>query len=105
MDPSGPSQPSLNTVYDQPSNPAQSSFENTESNTQAASTKRSDPTIERREANDAINEGGNDQSQAMPSALGYGAQDASSDAGESVGFCLSLIHPLFMSYSLRRTRV
>lgn len=84
MDPSGPSQPSLDTAYEHPSNPAQSSSEQADSNTQAASLQRSDVKTERREPNDMINQGGNDQSEAMPSSLGYGAQDASGDAGESV---------------------
>ena len=84
MDPQGPSQPSLDTVYDQPSNPAQSSSEHAASQSTSASLQRSDPTAERRQANDAISQGGNDQSEAMPSSLGYGARDASGDAGESV---------------------
>lgn len=84
MDPSGPSQPSLDTAYEHPSNPAQSLSEQAESNTPGASLQRSGPKSERRGPNDAMNQGGKDQSEAMPSSLGYGAQDASGDAGENV---------------------
>lgn len=80
MDPQAPSQPKLNTVYDQPSNPAQSSYENKASNSTSASIQRSDPTAERREQND-VNSGADN---AMPSAMGYGMRDASKDAGDSV---------------------
>lgn len=90
MDPTGPSQPSLDTAYTQPSNPAQSSFEESTSRTPAASAQRSDTTTETRKPNDAINEGGNDQSEAMPTSMAYGARDASGDAGDSVrAQCLS----------------
>lgn len=87
MDPQGPSQPNLDTAYDQPSNPAQSASEHTDSKSTSASLQRSDPTAERREQNDVSSGGGkqDDQSDAMPSAMGYGARDASGDAGESVG--------------------
>ncbi len=84
MDPSGPSQPTLDTAYDQPSNPAQSSSEHASSTTVKASQQRSDPTAEVRESNDAIGGGGNNQDEATPSSLGYGARDASGDAGERV---------------------
>ena len=84
MDPTGPSQPSLDTAYEHPSNPAQSSSEQADSSTTSASLNRSMPTSDRRKPNDAINQQGNDQSEAMPSSLGYGARDASGDAGESV---------------------
>ena len=84
MDPQGASQPNLDAAYEHPSNPAQSSSEKAASQTTGASLQRSDPTSERRKPNDQINEGGNDQSEATPSSLGYGARDASGDAGESV---------------------
>lgn len=84
MDPQGASQPNLDTVYEHPSNPAQSSSEQAASQTTGASLQRSDPPSERRKPNDQVNEGGNDQSEATPSSLGYGARDASGDAGESV---------------------
>lgn len=98
MDPTGPSQPNLDTAYEHPSNPAQSSSEQADSNKAGASLQRSDPKTERRKPNDAIKQGGNDQSEAMPSSLGYGAQDSSGDAGDSVrvfstftpGFCLGV---------------
>ena len=80
MDPSGPSQPSLNTVYDQPANPAQSTSESNDSQQPSASAQRSAPTQERRTPNDAIS----DQSEATPTSVAYGARDASGDAGESV---------------------
>ncbi|KAL6720815.1 hypothetical protein ACLMJK_002740 [Lecanora helva] len=85
MDPQGPSQPSLNTAYDQPSNPAQSSAEYTASQSTSAARQRSDPTAERRMPNDAIREGGNDQSEATPTSVAYGVRDASKDAGDSMG--------------------
>lgn len=84
MDPQKPSQPNLDTAYEHPSNPAQTSSEEDASQSIDASIQRSDPMSERREPHDQINEGGNDQSEATPSSLGYGAQDASGDAGESV---------------------
>ena len=97
MDPQGPSQPSLDTVYDQPSNPAQSSSEHSASNSISASLQRSDPTAERRKPNDAIGGGGNDQSEATPTSVAYGVRDDSKDAGESVSDLRShdLIHPMF----------
>jgi len=86
MDPQGPSQPNLDTAYEQPSNPAQSTSENAASKSTSASLQRSGPTAERRGQSDVSSGGGNqdDQSNAMPSALGYGARDASGDAGDSV---------------------
>ncbi|KAI4124315.1 MAG: hypothetical protein LQ338_004856 [Usnochroma carphineum] len=85
MDPSGPSQPTLNAAYDQPSNPAsQSDYEQRESTSTSASIQRSAPTVERRERGDvpvpSSHEGG-----PTPSSLGYGARDSSGDAGESMG--------------------
>ena len=77
MDPQAPSQPSLNTAYEHPSNPAQDSSEQAASQSVGASLRRSDPTSERREPNDQ-------QSEATPSSLGYGARDASGDAGDKV---------------------
>ncbi|KAL2037256.1 hypothetical protein N7G274_009945 [Stereocaulon virgatum] len=85
MDPQGASQPNLDTAYEHPSNPAQSSSEQAASQSKGASLQRSDPTLARRKPNDQINEGGNDESEATPSSLGYGARDASGDAGESMG--------------------
>lgn len=84
MDPTGPSQPSLNTVYDHPSNPAQSAPEHASSKSTAASQQRSDPTQETRHPSS-----GKPHSQAMPSSLGYGAQDDSGDAGEARGDAVS----------------
>ena len=77
MDPQAPSQPTLNTAYEHPSNPAQDSSEQAASQSVGASMRRSDPTSERREPNDQ-------QGEAMPSSLGYGARDASGDAGDKV---------------------
>ena len=77
MDPQAPSQPNLNTAYEHPSNPAQDSSEQAASQSVGASMRRSDPTSERREPNDQ-------QGEAMPSSLGYGARDASGDAGDKV---------------------
>ena len=77
MDPQAPSQPKLDTAYEHPSNPAQDSSEQAASQSVGASLRRSDPISERREPNDQ-------QSEAMPSSLGYGARDASGDAGDKV---------------------
>ncbi|KAL9638044.1 MAG: hypothetical protein Q9164_001816 [Protoblastenia rupestris] len=77
MDPSQPAQPSLNTAYSQPSNPAQSYSEHESSTTASASQQRSDPTYETRRDNDT-------ERDAMPSSLGYGERDSRKDAGESV---------------------
>lgn len=77
MDPQGPSQPKLDTAYEQPSNPAQDPSEHADSQSVGASMRRSDPTSERRGPNDQ-------QGEAMPSSLGYGARDASGDAGDEV---------------------
>ena len=77
MDPQAPSQPNLNTAYEHPSNPAQDSSEEAASHSVGASLRRSDPTTERREPNDQ-------QSEATPSSLAYGARDASGDAGDKV---------------------
>ncbi|KAI4144502.1 MAG: hypothetical protein L6R39_004155 [Caloplaca ligustica] len=84
MDPTGPSQPTLDTAYDQPSNPAQSDYEKKDSTSTSASIQRSDPTVDKRERGDvpvpSSHEGG-----PTPSSLGYGARDDSGDAGESKG--------------------
>ena len=85
MDPQAPSQPTLDTAYEHPSNPAQNSSEQADSQSVGASLRRSDPTSERRGPNDQ-------QGEAMPSSLGYGARDASGDAGDKVcaAPCVSL---------------
>lgn len=90
LDPQGPSQPNLDTAYEQPSNPAQSSSEHAASKSTSASLRRSDPPIERRKPNDAIRDGGNDQSEATPTSVAYGVRDSSQDAGESVSDLLIL---------------
>ena len=77
MDPQGPSQPKLDTAYEHPSNPAQDPSEQAESQSVGASLRRSDPISERREPKDQPRE-------ALPSSLGYGARDASGDAGDEV---------------------
>ena len=99
MDPQGPSQPSLDTVYDQPANPAQSFSEHAASKSTSASLQRSDPIAERRKPNDAIAEGGNDQSEATPTSVAYGARDASGDAGESVRSTPLILLAAFVSWS------
>ncbi|KAL8912822.1 MAG: hypothetical protein Q9172_007423 [Xanthocarpia lactea] len=85
MDPTGPSQPPLDTAYDQPSNPAsQSEAEKQASNSTSASIQRSDETIDKRERGDipVLSSHGEEPT---PSSLGYGARDSSGDAGESKG--------------------
>ena len=86
MDPQAPSQPSIDTAYDNPDNPAdQTSAERKAATSVSASQQRSDPAYERREPNDTIGDRGSaSQDDAMPSSLGYGVQDSSKDAGESV---------------------
>ena len=86
MDPQGPSQPSIDTAYDNPDNPVdQTSSERKDATSVVASQQRSDPKYERREPNDTIGDRGSaSQNKAMPSSLGYGARDSSGDAGESV---------------------
>ncbi|KAL9127916.1 MAG: hypothetical protein Q9217_003302 [Psora testacea] len=78
MDPNQPSQPALNTVYDQPSNPAQSISEYKSSTTTSASQQRSAPTCETRRDNDK-------ERDAVPSALAYGERNARNDADERMG--------------------
>lgn len=57
-----------------------------------ASQQRSDTTYERREPNDTVGDRESaSQSEAMPSSLGYGAQDSSGDAGDSVGVILQVL--------------
>lgn len=87
MDPQAPSQPSIDTAYDNPDNPAdQTPSERKDATSTGASLQRSDPTSERREPNDTIGDRGSaSQDEAMPSSLSYGAQDSSGDAGESKG--------------------
>ncbi|KAL8895979.1 MAG: hypothetical protein Q9207_007927 [Kuettlingeria erythrocarpa] len=85
MDPTGASQPNLDTAYNQPSNPAsQTDYEKQESTSTSTSIHRSDPTVEKRERGDvpvpSSHEGG-----PNPSSLGYGARDGKGDAGERMG--------------------
>ena len=69
MDPSAPSQPPLNTAYENPSNPAsQDPVEKSSSQSTAASQSRSDATTEHRAPNDVP------QEEATPSALGAGGR-------------------------------
>ncbi|KAL8994281.1 MAG: hypothetical protein Q9169_005697 [Polycauliona sp. 2 TL-2023] len=85
MDPTGPSQPPLNTAYEHPGNPAsQSEGEKQASNSTSSSIQRSDPTIDKRERGDAPVPSSHGQG-PTPSSLGYGARDSSGDAGESMG--------------------
>lgn len=90
MDPQAPSQPSIDTAYENPDNPVdQSTSERKNATSTSASQQRSAPAYERREPNDTIGDRDSaSQSKAMPSSLGYGAQDASGDAGESVSLIL-----------------
>jgi len=69
MDPSAPSQPPLNTAYENPSNPtSQDPIEKASSQSTSASQSRSDATTEHREPNDVP------QEEATPSALGAGGR-------------------------------
>lgn len=93
MDPQAPSQPSIDTAYDNPDNPVdQTSAERKDATSTSASQQRSDPTSDRREPNDTIGDRGSaSQNEATPSSLGYGARDSSGDAGESVRASLSVL--------------
>ncbi|KAL8714391.1 MAG: hypothetical protein Q9220_001724 [cf. Caloplaca sp. 1 TL-2023] len=84
MDPTGPSQPSLDTAYEHPSNPAQSEYEQKSSESTSASIQRSDPTVEKRERGDIPVPSSHEQD-PTPSSLGYGARDSSGDAGDKIG--------------------
>ncbi|KAL8658734.1 MAG: hypothetical protein Q9226_000805 [Calogaya cf. arnoldii] len=85
MDPSGPSQPPLNTAYDHPGNPAsQSEGEKQWSSSTSASIQRSDTTTDKRERGDAPVPSSHGEG-PTPSSLGYGARDSSGDAGASKG--------------------
>ncbi|KAI4209119.1 MAG: hypothetical protein LQ351_007925 [Letrouitia transgressa] len=85
MDPKGPSQPPLDTAYDQPSNPAtQTESEEQYSKSTSASIQRSDPVVDRRERGDVPVPSQHEEA-AVPSSLGYGVRDDRHDAGESKG--------------------
>ncbi|KAL8757263.1 MAG: hypothetical protein Q9184_004259 [Pyrenodesmia sp. 2 TL-2023] len=85
MDPTGPSQPNLDTAYNQPSNPAsQTDYEKQNSTSTGTSIQRSDPTVEKRERGDVPVPSSHDGG-PTPSSLGYGARDDKGDAGESMG--------------------
>ena len=86
MDPQAPSQPSIDTAYDNPDNPVdQTRSERNDATSISASQQRSDPKYERREPNDTVGDRGSaSQDKAMPSSLAYGARDSSGDAGECV---------------------
>ena len=73
MDPSAPSQPSLNTAYNHPSNPAtQDPVEKASSQSTSASYSRGDATMDNRTSNDVPSEGPSGQEEATPSSLGAG---------------------------------
>ena len=93
MDPQAPSQPSIDTAYDNPDNPVdQTSSERRDATSTKASQQRSDVAYERREPNDTIGDRESaSQDKAMPSSLGYGAQDSSGDAGERVRVTLQIL--------------
>ncbi|KAL8936788.1 MAG: hypothetical protein Q9211_004015 [Gyalolechia sp. 1 TL-2023] len=92
MDPTGPSQPLLNTVYEHPSNPAsQSDYEQKTSSSTSASIQRTDPTVDRRERGDAPVPSSHGAG-PTPSSLGYGVRDNSQDAGESMGEAVSSLN-------------
>lgn len=93
MDPQAPSQPSIDTAYENPDNPAdQTTSERKDATSVGASQQRSDPSYERRGPNDTI--GGREsssQNEATPSSLGYGARDSSGDSGDSVSVTLQAL--------------
>ena len=93
MDPQAPSQPSIDTAYENPDNPVdQTASERKDATSTRASQQRSGPAYERREPNDTIGDrGSTSQEKATPSSLGYGAQDASGDADESVSVTLQVL--------------
>lgn len=62
LDPSGPSQPTLNTAYDQPANPSSTTeAEDRKGSSTAASQQRSAPVQETRQQNDVLPDGDKDQ--------------------------------------------
>ena len=80
MDPTGPSQPSINMSYDHPSNPAsQNTEERNRATATGASQQRSDPTYSTRQPDDV-----DSKDAPMPSSLGYGERDARNDKGDAV---------------------
>ena len=82
MDPTGPSQPNLDTAYTTAGNPAsQTSAERSQANATASSNTGS--IIDQRERGDIPVPSTHDQG-ATASALAHGARDSSGDKGDSV---------------------
>ena len=89
MDPTEPSQPTLNQAYNTAGNPAdQTPQEQVSSSANASSNSGS--IVEQREQGDIPVPSTHDGS-ATASSLGHGVRDASQDKGDSVG----LSHPQF----------
>ncbi|MCJ1306744.1 hypothetical protein MMC25_000387 [Agyrium rufum] len=83
MDPQGPSQPSLNQVYETPGNPADQEPAEKTAASQSANTN-SGSIVDQRERGDVPVPSQHDGN-ATASSLGYGARDSSGDKGESLG--------------------
>ena len=82
MDPTGPSQPTLDQSYNTAGNPADQTPQEASSAARNAQSN-SGSIIDQREKGDIPVPSTHGQ-EATPSSLGYGARDASGDAGESV---------------------
>ena len=89
MDPTGPSQPTLDQVYNTAGNPAdQNPQEQSTSSFNASSNSGS--IVEKRERGDIPVPSSHNQD-ATPSALGYGARDSSGDKGSAVRLLPSIM--------------
>jgi len=83
MDPTGPSQPNIDTAYSTSGNPTDQTPQE-QSNSAANASTNSGSLVDQREAGD-VPVPSTHNNGATPSSLGYGARDASGDKGESVG--------------------
>ena len=82
MDPTGPSQPTLDQAYETAGNPVDQSLQEASLAARNAQSN-SGSIVDRREKGDIPVPSTHGQ-EATPSSLGYGVRDASGDAGESV---------------------
>ena len=95
MDPQGPSQPPLNTVYNTAGNPADQNLEE-QRNAAANANTNSASLADARERGDVPVPSSHSEG-ATSTSLGYGARDASGDKGDKVG--QKLFHSLSKSHS------
>ena len=100
MDPTGPSQPTLNQSYNTAGNPVDQTPQETSSAAKNAQSN-SASIVDQREKGDLPVPSTHGQ-EATPSSLGYGARDASGDAGETVRPFPNITAPLELTRSLLR---